>query len=393
MSNRREIVKSIFQRLFEEIAPLVSSGYSIDKAMAEATFTPVFASEADKYGILRFILRDDLKSVKPLAELTPEQLGANLDFYFREYQRMNNGKSEFEVTTFDEFWTKAEHEVLDYQSSMTRYVGLVNVYTSGNSFALPGGAVLRPPEEADHLWVSQFGNLPTFMHIKSVIQIDYETRLDRGIQGNARLPVHELFRFAIALQQNVAAGEAFVVDRVNAIRMHGNMSQQEGANPWGRPLFLKQNDGDDIAFFMRRLQEETATGDDRARRIRRAAQSYQRAMMRRVDGIGEQLIDAWIALEGLFGEKYETTAALSFRIPAFVEIDGAKRRHLWQQMRDDYEKRSRYIHGGDIAENDLPARSAINIASRALRRVLEEPSPYPHAPREIELRFLESGTL
>jgi hypothetical protein len=276
---------------------------------------------------------------------------------------------------------------------MTRYVGLVNVHTDGNSLALAGGVVLRPPEETDHLWASQFGGLPAFRRIESVLQIDYETRLDRGIQADARLPVHELFRFAMSLQQNAAAGEALVVDRVNAIRMHGNLSRQEGINPWGRPLFLKQNDGYEIAFFMRRLQEETATGDDRARRIGRAAQSYQSAMMRRFDAIGEQFIDAWIALEGLFGEQYETTASLSFRIPAFVEINGAKRRQLWQQTRDDYAKRSRYIHGGDIEENELPTQSAIQIASRALRRVLEEPSPYPHAPREIELRFLETGTL
>lgn len=393
MSNRRAIVKSIFRRLFEEMAPLVSSGYSPDKAMSAATFTPTFAFEADKHGILRFFLKDDLWSIKPLAELTPEQLGINLGVYFLEYQRINNGNPEFQATAFDEFWTTAEREILDYQSSMTRYVGLVNVHTGGNSFTLPGDAVLRPPEEADYLWLSEFGNLPAFMRIESVLEIHYEARLDRGIQADRRLQVHELFRFAISLQQNVAAGEALVVDRVNAIRMHGNMSRSDGVNPWGRPLFLKQRDGEDIAFFMRRLQEETASRDDRARRVERAAQSYQSAMMRRFDAIGEQLIDAWIALEALFGEQYETIASLSFRIPAFVEIDGAKRRDLWQQIREDYEKRSRYIHGGDIAEKDLPAESAIQVASMALRRILEEPSPYPRAPREIELRFLESGTL
>jgi hypothetical protein len=61
MSNRREIVKNVFQRLFEELAPLVSAGYPIDKAIAAAPFTPIFASEADKCGILRFFLTDDLK--------------------------------------------------------------------------------------------------------------------------------------------------------------------------------------------------------------------------------------------------------------------------------------------------------------------------------------------
>lgn len=395
MQNRNDEVKAAFRELLLETSAAVTAGYSVADAISQAPSITKFAKVADDYGVLRVFVGDTFDKPKPLTSMKPEQLGPNLVKFFEGYAVANSGDNAFNEAAFEAFWTASADEILNYSVPITRFVGLVNVDTEGKTHHVTSEMTLRPfQQELDECWMSFVGALPRFLSIRSVLEIRYKVRIDhRGPRFQAPLRPHNLFRIALALQQDAAGGEVFFVDRLHGVRLGGNMLFNDGFNPWGRPLFISSKDAEQIRFYLTRLEEETIGEDSRARRIARACEAYRSAVTRRFDLIGEQFIDSWMVLESLFGEARETTFLLALRIPAFVETDWTKRRDLYAQVRDDYGKRSTYVHGGQISEEDLPSAKTLALARRALLRVLEEPSLYPGAPSQIELGYLETGTL
>jgi hypothetical protein len=129
-----------------------------------------------------------------------------------------------------------------------------------------------------------------------------------------------------------------------------------GEPPWGPDLELSREDGSalrDLVANYRMRQNEPRLSFA----LRRFRLSYERKSP------GDQLVDSWIALEGLFGdpeEREDVAGRLAHGIGARLGKDEQARRKLPGKILGYYDVRSRVVHGN----LDVPAAQIAKVAQR-----------------------------
>lgn len=115
---------------------------------------------------------------------------------------------------------------------------------------------------------------------------------------------------------------------------------------------------------------------DRASNIKLAINRFNSCFERRSSE--DQLIDAWIGLEALFGESAELKYRMSSRISRYIGTSPDEREWIFNLARNTYDARSAIVHGNRPKLHVRQARDAVvRMLSRSLIRSLEGGHPPP----------------